>query len=188
MEKLRAAFQDSADKGTSHGEVNHQATQTPVHKSRIARFINKDVEDWSTTVNGAKLSAKSNWHETPEIDELPGAVVPRWVNINAYIDAGGLDHVDIHKDTVAHQQQGVRAVKRARRDEDPLSFRDYVGPPGGDASSNEKEVSASPATTRPNNSRNERKAEEAPARPHTRKSRPAFARYRARSGRKSETG
>ena len=58
VEKLRAAFQDGVDMVTSHGEANHQAIQMLVHKMRIARF-NKDLEDWSTAVHNAALSAKS---------------------------------------------------------------------------------------------------------------------------------
>ena len=64
-------------------------------KARISRFINQDLEDWSNAVHDAALSAGSNWHEPPGIDELPGAVVPTWAKIGAYIDAGGLEHVDI---------------------------------------------------------------------------------------------
>ena len=63
VEKLRTAFQDGVDMVTSHGEANHQAIQMPVHKVRIALFINKDPEDWWTAVHDAALSAKSNWHE-----------------------------------------------------------------------------------------------------------------------------
>ena len=92
VEKLRAAFQDGVDMVTSHGEANHQAIQMPVNKARIARFINKDLKDWSIAVHNAALSAKSNWHEPPGIDELPGAVVSHWAKIGAYIDAGGRRH------------------------------------------------------------------------------------------------
>ena len=90
----------------------------PVHKVRIARVINKDPEDWSTAVHDAALSAKSNWHEPPGIYELPGATVPTWAKIGAYIDAGWQEHVDIHKEPVAPREKEGRAVKRARKDED----------------------------------------------------------------------
>ena len=50
---------------TSHREANYQAIKMPVHKVRIARFINKDVKEWSTTVYDAALTAQSNWHEPP---------------------------------------------------------------------------------------------------------------------------
>ena len=39
---------------TSHGEANHQAIQLPVHKKRITRFVNKDLEDWPTAVHDDK--------------------------------------------------------------------------------------------------------------------------------------
>ena len=89
----------------------------PVHKVRIARFINKDPDDRSTAVHDAALSAKSKWHEPPGIYELPGAVVPTWAKIGAHIDADGLEHVDIHKEPVAPREKGGREVKRARKDE-----------------------------------------------------------------------
>ena len=63
VEKLRVAFQDSVDMVTSHGEANHQEITMPVQHVRIARFIKKDLEDWSTAVHDAAFSAKSNWHE-----------------------------------------------------------------------------------------------------------------------------
>ena len=118
VEKLRAAIQDGVDLVTSHGEANHQAIQMPAHKARIARFINKDLEDWSTAVHDAALTAKSNWHEPPGIYELPGAGVPTWAMIGTYIDAGGLEHVDIAKEPVAPREKGGRADKRARKNED----------------------------------------------------------------------
>ena len=78
----------------------------PVHKVRIVRFVNKDPEDWSTAVHDAALSAKPNWHKPPGIYELPGA---RWFppgkKIGAYIDAGGLEHVVIHKEPVASRKK-----------------------------------------------------------------------------------
>ena len=117
-EKLRPAFQDDVDMVTSHGEANHQAIKIPVHKVRIACFINKDLEDWSTAVHDAALSVKSNWHEPPGIDHLPGAVVPTWENIGANIDAGGPGHVDIHNEPVAPREKGGLSVKHARKDED----------------------------------------------------------------------
>ena len=55
------------------------------------------------------------------IYEFPGAVVPTWAKIGAYIDAGGLGHVDIHKEPVAPREKGGRAVKRARKDEGSAS-------------------------------------------------------------------
>ena len=69
--ELRAAFQDGVDMVISHGEAHHQAISLPVHKVRIARFINKYPEHWSIAVHDAALSAKSNWHEPPGIYELP---------------------------------------------------------------------------------------------------------------------
>ena len=102
----------------------------PVHKVRIARFINKDPEDWSTVVHDAALSTKSNWHEPPGIYELPGAVVPTWAKIGVYSDAGGLEHVDIHKEPVAPRAKGGRASNVRARMKTPLSFRASVGPPG----------------------------------------------------------
>ena len=118
VEKLRAAFKDDVDMVTSHGEANHQAINIPVHKVRIARFINKDLEDSSTADHDAALSAKYNWYEPPGIDRLPGAVVPTWEKVGACIDAGGLEHVDVHNEPVAPCERGGRAVKRARKDED----------------------------------------------------------------------
>ena len=94
VEKLCAAFEDGVEMVTSHGDANHQAIQLPIHKKRIARFINKDLED------------------------LPAVVLPTWSKIAAYIDAGRLEHVDTHKDPVATREKGGRAVKRARRDTD----------------------------------------------------------------------
>ena len=49
---------------------------------------------------------------------MPAVVPPTWSKIAAYIDAGGLEHVDIHKDPVATREKGGCAVKRARRDTD----------------------------------------------------------------------
>ena len=66
------------------------------------------------------LSAKSNLHEPPGISELPAVVEPTWAKIRAYIDAGRLGHVDIHKDPVATRDKGGRAGKRARRDGDAV--------------------------------------------------------------------
>ena len=103
---------------TSHGETNHQAIKIPVHKVRIARFINKGFEDWSTAVHDAAPSAKSNWHEPPRIKQLSGSVVPTWEKSGAYTDAGGLEHIDIHNEPVVPREKGGRAVKRARKDED----------------------------------------------------------------------
>ena len=175
LEMLRAAFQDGVVMVTSHGEANHQAIQMLVHKTRIARF-NKNLEDWSTAVHDAALSAKSNWHEPPGIDELPGAVVPTWAKIGAYIDAGGLEHGDIYKEPVVpREKEGVRSNGRAGM-KTPLSFRASVGPPGGGAGSSEREVRTSTAMTRPTNSGKRGKAEEAPVGPHTRNPRLAFAR------------
>ena len=144
---------------------------------RIVRFINNDVEDWSTAVYDAALSATSNWHKPPGIDQLLGAVVPTWAKIVAYIDAGGLEHVDIHKEPVAPREKRGRAVKRGRKNEDSAQLLCSVGPPGGDAGSSEREIRASTATIRPTNSGSRRKAEEAPVGPHTRNPRLLFARY-----------
>ena len=44
-------------------------------------------------------------------------MVPTWAKIGAYIDAGGLEHVDIHKEPVAPRDKEGRAVKRARKNE-----------------------------------------------------------------------
>ena len=85
---------------------------------RVARVINTDPEDWSTVVHEAGLSAKSNWHRQPWIYELAGAVVPTCAKVGVFIDAGGLEHVDIHKEEVAPREKEGRAVKRARKDED----------------------------------------------------------------------
>lgn len=85
----------------------------PVHKARITQFINRDVEDWPTAVHDAALSADSNWHEPPGLDELSSAVVPNWAKVGAYIDGG-----DIHKNPVAPHEKGRRAVERAHRDAD----------------------------------------------------------------------
>ena len=162
----------------SHGETNHQAIRIPVHKVRIARFINKDFEDWSTAVHDAAPSAKSNWHEPPRVNQLSGSVVPIWEKSGAYTDAGGLEHVDIHNEPVVPRvkKESVRLNVRARM-KTPLSFRASVGPPGGGAGSIEREICASTATIRPTNSGNRRKAKEAPVGPHTRNPRLAFARY-----------
>ena len=81
-------------------------------------FINKDLEDCPTAVHDAALSVKFNWHEPRGIDELPAVVLPTWTKIGAYIDAGELEHVDIHKDPVETREKGGRAVKRVCRDED----------------------------------------------------------------------
>ena len=107
--ELRAAFQDGVNMVTSHGKANHQAIYIPVHKVKIGRFSNKDPEDWSTAVHDAALSAKSNWHEPPGIYELPRAVVPTWAKIGVYIDADGLEHVDIHKEPESHLVRKRRA-------------------------------------------------------------------------------
>ena len=69
VDRLRAGCQDGVDRATPHGECS-QATEMQVYKARIARFINKDIEDWSTADHDAALSTESNWHEPPEIDEL----------------------------------------------------------------------------------------------------------------------
>ena len=120
VEKLRAEYQDIVYMVTSYGETNHQAIQLPVYKASKARFINNDLEDWSTTVYDAALSAKSNWHEPPGIDEMPGAMAPTWAKIGAYNDAGGgLENGEIHKEQVVPREKGGGAVKRARRDDDP---------------------------------------------------------------------
>ena len=58
----------------------------------------------------------------------------------------------------------------------PLSFRGSFGPSGGDAGSSERELRASTATIRPTSLGNIRKAEEAPAGPHTRNPRLVGAR------------
>ena len=47
-------------------------------------------------------------------------VVPTLAKIRAYMDAGGLEHVDIHKGPVATRVKGGRAGKRARRDGDAV--------------------------------------------------------------------
>ena len=87
-----------------------QGEDSPLHQQRS--------RGWSTAVHDAAISAKSNWHEQPGIDEFPGALVPIWAKFGAFIDAGGLEDVDIHKQPVAPREKGGRAVKRARRDED----------------------------------------------------------------------
>ena len=45
-------------------------------------------------------------------------MVPTWEKIGAYIDAGGLEHVDIYNEQVAPREKGGRAVKGARKDVD----------------------------------------------------------------------
>ena len=45
VEKIRAAFAEEVEMVASHAEANHQAIKVPVHKARIARFINKDLEE-----------------------------------------------------------------------------------------------------------------------------------------------
>ena len=84
----------------------------------LRNFISKYVEDWSTAVHDTALSAKSNWHEPPGIDEFSAVALPTWTKIGAYIDAGGLEHVDILKDPVATREKGGRTVHRAHRDAD----------------------------------------------------------------------
>ena len=42
---------------------------------------------------------------------MPGAALPTWAKVGAYIDAGRLAHVDIH-------ENGERTVKRPRGDRD----------------------------------------------------------------------
>ena len=49
-------------------------------------------------------------------------MVPIWAKIWVYIGAGGLEHVDIHKEPVAPREKGGRAVKRARKDEDSVQL------------------------------------------------------------------
>ena len=110
VEKLREAFLDGVKLITSHGEANHQAIQRPVHQAR--------KQGLSTEVHGAALCARSNWHEPPEIDELLGAELPTWAKVGAYIDAGRMAHVAIHRDPVALLENGGRTVERPRRDED----------------------------------------------------------------------
>ena len=83
VEKLPAAFQDTVDMVTSHGEANHQAIEMSTHKARVALFINKGIEDCSIAVHDAALSAKSIWHEPPVIDELQGVVLPTWSKVGA---------------------------------------------------------------------------------------------------------
>ena len=41
-----------------------------------------------------------------------------WSKIGFLIDAGGLEHVDIHKEPVEPREKRGRAVERARKDED----------------------------------------------------------------------
>ena len=75
---------------TSHGDANHQDIQMLVHKA--------DIQDWSTEVHDAVLSATFNWREPPGINDLLRAVLPTWAKVGAYIDVSRLAHVDIHKD------------------------------------------------------------------------------------------
>ena len=93
-------------------------------KSRYTRrglpVTTKDLEEWSTAVHDAALSAKSNWDEPTGLGELPAVVAPTWTKIRAYIDASGLEHIDRHKDPVATRDKGGRAGKRARRDGDAV--------------------------------------------------------------------
>ena len=188
VEKLRAAFQDVVDMVTSHGEANHQAIKIPVHKVRIAPFIYKDLEHWLTAVHDAALSAKSNWHEPPGIDQLPGAGIPTWEKIDAYVDTGGLSTLTFTTNRLhLVKKEGVRSNVRAWM-KTPLSFRASVGPSGGDAGSSEREIRAITATVRPTNPENGREAEEAPVGPHTRNPRLVFARYRALPRRETKTG
>ena len=128
VEKLHAEFEDGVEMVTSHGEANYQAIQLSVHKKRTERFINEVLEDWSTAVHDAGLFAKSTWHEPPGIDDLPTVVLPTWTKVGAYLDAGGLEHVDIHKDPVAtREKEGVRLNARAGT-QTPLSCRVLVEP------------------------------------------------------------
>ena len=107
---------------TSHDEVNHPAIQMPIQKARKALSIKKDIRNWSTPVHDAALSAKFNWHEPPGIDELPGAVLSTWANVGAYIDAGRLAHVGVHKDSVAPREKQSRKVERVSRDDDSVQL------------------------------------------------------------------
>ena len=118
MATIRAAFAEEVEIVASHVEVNHQAIQVPVKKARIARFINTDIEGWSTAVHDAARSAISSFHKPSGIREMPAVVVPTWAKIRVYIDAGGLEHIDIHKDPEATRDRGGRADKRARGDGD----------------------------------------------------------------------
>ena len=100
-------LQDGVDMVTSHGEANHLAIQIPVHKAGVACFINNDIEEWSTAVQEAALSAKSNWHEPPGIDELPGSVLLTWAKVDTYADVDELARVDFHF-FCSTSQQGCR--------------------------------------------------------------------------------
>ena len=175
----KAAFQDGIDMVTSHGEANHQAIQIPVHKVKIARFINKDLKDWSTAfttqvspfiLTGTSRRGSTNCHEwwfppgqgLAPILTLVGWSTPTFTKNRSHLVT----------------KEGVRSNVRTRTKK-LLSFRASVGPSGKDACSSEREIHASTATTRPTNSKNRRKAEEAPVAAHTRNPRLVFARYRS---------
>ena len=86
-------------------------------------------------------------------------MVLTWAKIGIYIDAGGLEHVDIHKEPVAPREKGGRAVKRAPKNEDSAQLPCFGWASRGDAGSSEREIRASTATNRPTNTGNRKKSD-----------------------------
>lgn len=114
--ELRTAFDRGVDLVAKHVEAQHEAIRMREHKERIARFINKDLEDWSNAVHNGAFSANSQWHEPPGIDDLSAVVVPTWAKIRAFINAGGLANVEVHRSPSPRGENEERGRKRAHSD------------------------------------------------------------------------
>ena len=88
------AFEKGIGVIREHALDYFQTMMVPANRNRLVKLINSDLTDWSSELFQAGVIAGSNWLEPSSVGQLPAVVVPIWTRLDAFLNSGGLMHVE----------------------------------------------------------------------------------------------
>ena len=108
LQILAGAFQKGIGVIREHALDYFQTMMVPANHNRLVKLINYDLTDWSSELFRAGVIAGSKWLEPPPVGQLPAVVVPIWTRLDAFLNSGGLIHVE--------EQAAERPAKQRKMD------------------------------------------------------------------------
>ena len=77
-----------------HALFYFQTMMIPASRNPLVKLINSDLTDWSSELVRAGVLAGTNMLKTPPVGQLAAVVVPIWTRLDAFLNSGGLMHVE----------------------------------------------------------------------------------------------